>query len=139
MNDGYEVHTGLDRLDLDRVHRWLSTDAYWAMGRTADAVRRAAENSLNFGAYAADGRQVAYARVVTDEVAVAWICDVYVDRGHRGRGIGTRLAEEIVRHLAPLGLKRVMLATDDAHEVYARAGFVPVPNPERLMELAAPA
>ena len=78
---------------------------------------------------------MAYARVVTDHATFAWVCDVYVDPGHRGRGLGGRLAEAVVARLGPLDLARVLLATLDAHEVYARVGFVPVPDPERLMVL----
>jgi GNAT superfamily N-acetyltransferase len=125
-------------IDVDLVHRWLSTDTYWALGRSIDVVRRATENSINFGAFSADGSQVAYARVVTDCATFAWLCDVYVDPGHRGRGLGTRLAAAVVDHLAPYELKRVLLATADAHGVYASVGFVPVTDPDRLMVLQKP-
>ncbi|QBR94411.1 GNAT family N-acetyltransferase [Nocardioides euryhalodurans] len=124
-------------MDLDRIHGWLSTDAYWALGRSRETVETAARGSVNLGAFTGDGSQVAYARVVTDHATFAWLCDVYVDRGHRGRGLGRRLAEAVVARLRPLGLGRVLLATQDAHEVYARVGFVPVTDPERLMVLGA--
>ena len=133
--DDYEIHSDLARMDLDRVHRWLSTDAFWALGRSRETVATAARNSLNFAAFAGDGSQVAYARVATDHATFAWLCDVYVDRGHRGRGLGTRLSEAVVATLRPMSLKRVLLSTLDAHEVYARVGFVPMPNPEKLMIL----
>jgi GNAT superfamily N-acetyltransferase len=131
----YEIDDDPARLDLDLVHRWLSTDAYWSLGHSRDTVATAARNSLNLGAYTPDGVQVAYARVVTDHATFAWLCDVYVDPDHRGHGLGSRLAEEVVARLRPLRLSRVMLATLDAHDVYARVGFVPVPQPERLMVL----
>ncbi|MDQ3158164.1 MAG: GNAT family N-acetyltransferase [Actinomycetota bacterium] len=133
--DEYEIDTSLDRIDLDLVHRWLSTDAFWALGRTRDVVQRSAQNSLNFGSYHADGYQIAYARVVTDFATFAWLCDVYVDPDHRGRGLGFRLAVAVRDHLAPYELKRVLLSTVDAHEVYARAGFIPVSDPHKLMVL----
>jgi GNAT superfamily N-acetyltransferase len=79
-------------MDLDRVHRWLSTDAFWALGRSRETVDTAARHSLNFGAFAGDGSQVAYARVVADYATFAWLCDVYVDREHRGCGLGTHLS-----------------------------------------------
>jgi GNAT superfamily N-acetyltransferase len=129
----YEIDSDLARMDLDRVHQWLSTDAFWALGRTRETVETAARNSLNFGAFTRDGTQVAYARVATDHATFAWLCDVYVDRDHRGEGLGTRLSEAVVARLRPLGLKRVLLSTLDAHDVYARVGFVPMPNPEKLM------
>ena len=131
----YEIDSDLARMDLDRVHQWLSTDAFWALGRTRETVETAARNSLNFGAFTRDGTQVAYARVATDHATFAWLCDVYVDRDHRGEGLGTRLSEAVVARLRPLGLKRVLLSTLDAHDVYARVGFVPLPNPEKLMIL----
>jgi predicted GNAT family acetyltransferase len=134
--DEYELDSDLARMDLDRVHQWLSTDAYWALGRSRETVDAAARQSLNFGVFTRDGTQVAYARVVTDQATFAWLCDVYVDRTHRGRGLGGRLSAAIVATLRPMGLKRVLLATADAHEVYARIGFVPLPNPQTWMILA---
>lgn len=131
----YEIDSDLARMDLDRVHQWLSTDAFWALGRTRETVETAARNSLNFGVFTSDGTQVAYARVATDHATFAWLCDVYVDRDHRGQGLGTRLSEAVVAKLRPMGLKRVLLSTLDAHDVYARVGFVPMPNPEKLMIL----
>ncbi|GAA1978079.1 GNAT family N-acetyltransferase [Nocardioides panacihumi] len=136
--DDYEIDFEIGRMDLDRVHAWLSTDAYWALGRTREAVHTAARHSLNIGAFTADGRQVAYARVVTDHATFAWLCDVYVDRDHRGRGLGNRMVEAVVERLRPMNLRRVLLATHDAHDVYARVGFVPMPHPERFMVLAQP-
>lgn len=131
----FTVDTDLARIDLDTVHRWLSTDAYWAMGRSRETVQRAAEGSLNFGVFDGGGALCAYARVVTDRATFAWLCDVYVDRARRGQGVGHLLATTIVDTLAPMGLKRVMLATHDAHAVYERVGFVPVPAPQELMLL----
>ncbi|KJS59441.1 GNAT family N-acetyltransferase [Streptomyces rubellomurinus] len=133
--DGYEIDTELDRIDLDLVHHWLSADAFWALGRSRETVEQAARASLNFGVYAAGGSQVAYARVVTDLATFAWLCDVYVAPGHRGHGLGTWLAVAVRDHLAPYRLKRVLLSTRDAHGVYAKAGFVPFPDPDRLMIL----
>ena len=135
QTDDYEIATDLARMDLDRVHHWLSTDAYWALGRTRETVETAARHSLNIGAFTRDGTQVAYARVVTDHATFGWLCDVYVDRDHRGRRLGRRLADAVVAVLEPLRLQRVLLATLDAHELYARVGFAPVPDPERLMIL----
>ncbi|MDG9686285.1 GNAT family N-acetyltransferase [Streptomyces sp. DH18] len=135
--DRYEIDTDPGRLDVTLVHHWLSTDAFWALGRSRDLVERSMHGSLNFGVYDADGAQVAYARVVTDRATFAWLCDVYVDPAHRGRGLGIRLATAVRDHLAPYGLKRTLLATLDAHELYAKVGFVPVPDPEKLMILSA--
>ena len=133
MSDDYEIRTDLADMDLDLVHEWLSTDAYWSLGRSREAVGTAAEHSLNFGAFTAGGRQVAYARVVTDHANFAWLCDVYVDRDHRGRGLGTRLVAAVTGSLDPRGIGRTLLATRDAHEVYAGFGFEPLPDPTMWM------
>ncbi|AWI27677.1 GNAT family N-acetyltransferase [Streptomyces tirandamycinicus] len=131
---GYEISCDPARLDPARIHHWLSTDAYWALGRSREQQDRAIAGSLNFGAYErASGRLVAYARVVTDHATFAWLCDVYVDRAVRGRGLGTTLAAAVRDRLAPLGLRRILLATDDAHGVYEKAGFAPITDPEKWM------
>lgn len=135
-DDGYLLSTDPDRIDLDRVHHWLSTDAYWAIGRSWETVTRAFAGSLPFGVYRpGDGRQVAVARAVTDGATFAWLCDVYVDRDERGRGLGSWLAEAVRDHLDALGVRRILLATNDAHGVYAKAGFTPLPEPQRWMQL----
>lgn len=131
--DRYEIDSDLDRLDLSLIHRWLSTDAFWALGRTRETVEEAALNSINFGAYAPDGQQVGYARVVTDRATFGWLCDVYVTREHRGRGLGLALAEAVVNHCEPFVLKRLLLSTLDAHGLYAQLGFREMPDPEKLM------
>ncbi|MFE7449973.1 GNAT family N-acetyltransferase [Streptomyces griseus] len=135
--DRYVIDTDPDRIDVGLVHHWLSTDAFWALGRSRDLVERSLRGSLNFGVYGPDGAQVAYARVVTDRATFAWLCDVYVDPAHRGRGLGVRLATAVRDHLAPYELKRTLLATLDAHELYAKVGFAPLPDPTMLMVLSA--
>jgi len=137
-DEPYEISTDPDRLDLALVHRWLSTDAFWALGRSRETVDAAAAASVNFGAYDGAGQQVGYARVVTDLATFGWLCDVYIDPAHRGRGLGTRLALAVRDHLAPYRLKRLLLSTVDAHGVYSKAGFVPFPAPENLMIIAGP-
>ncbi|MEV5677495.1 MULTISPECIES: GNAT family N-acetyltransferase [unclassified Streptomyces] len=132
----YEISSAPDRLDPARIHNWLSTDAYWALGRTREHQDRAIAGSLNFGAYdRASGEQVAYARVVTDLATFAWLCDVYVDRAARGHGLGIRIVEAVRDHLAPTGVHRLLLATDDAHGVYEKVGFTGLDHPERWMSL----
>jgi GNAT superfamily N-acetyltransferase len=148
MNDelpeGYEISTDPARLDAALVHTWLSKDAYWAMGRPREKQDRAIATSLNFGVYeaaddaavddeAASGAQVGYARVVTDESTFAWLCDVYIAPEARGKGLGTALVAAVRDHLAPFGLRRILLATADAHGVYAKVGFEPLALPEKWM------
>ncbi|GGS97631.1 MULTISPECIES: GNAT family N-acetyltransferase [Streptomyces] len=138
LPEGYEISADPARLDTGRVHHWLSTDAYWAVGRSREKQDRAIAGSLNFGVYAAvPGEQVAYARVITDRATFAYLCDVYVDRSVRGKGIGTALVAAVREHLRPFGLRRTVLATDDAHGVYARLGFAPLERPEQWMALTS--
>ncbi|WP_395292511.1 GNAT family N-acetyltransferase [Kitasatospora hibisci] len=134
--DGYELSTDASRIDVGLVHHWLSTDAYWALGVSRETVEQGVRASLNFGVFDAAGAQVAYARIVSDLATFAWLCDVYVATAHRGRGLGTWLAGAVRDHLAPYRLRRILLATQDAHGVYAKAGFTPLPNPERMMVLS---
>ncbi|RZU52644.1 acetyltransferase (GNAT) family protein [Krasilnikovia cinnamomea] len=134
MSD-YRLSEDPNDLDLDRVVRWISTDAYWAKGRTREVVERSFAHSVPVGLYTPDGQQVAVARIVSDLATFAWLCDVYVDHEHRGRGLGTMLANWTVEWAGRHGIKRLVLATVDAHEVYAKAGFVKVGHPERWMEI----
>jgi GNAT superfamily N-acetyltransferase len=118
------------------VHRWLSTDAYWALGRAREKQDRAMAGSLNFGVYdTTSGEQVAYARVVTDLATFAWLCDVYVDPAVRGKGLGTALVAGVRDHLRPHGLRRLLLATHDAHGMYEKIGFEALEKPEEWMAL----
>jgi GNAT superfamily N-acetyltransferase len=127
-----EISTDPERLDLDTVHRWLSEDAYWALGRSREVVERAVAHSLNYGAYV-DETLVGYARLVTDGATFAWLCDVYVEPSHRGRGVGTALLSAVDGQLASSGVGRAVLATEDAHDVYRRFGFTPLTHPQRWM------
>ena len=133
--DGYEIDTSQGRLDLAHVHRWLSTDAYWARGRTAEGVARSVEGSVCYGVYAPDGAQVGFARVVTDHATFAWLCDVYIAGAVRGIGLGTWLVRVVREHLHEGGVPRILLATADAHDIYAKAGFAPLGLPNRWMEI----
>lgn len=121
---GFALDDTTARMDRERIHRWLSEDAYWAIGRTRAKQDAAIEGSTNFGVFRVDsGEQVAYARVVTDMAMFAWICDVYVDRSVRGLGVGTALMAHVVSTLDKVGVWRLMLATGDAHGLYAKFGF----------------
>jgi len=131
-DDGYELSGDRARIDLPLIHKWLAGDSYWAAGRPLDKMRAAMEGSEPFGIYL-DGAQVAIARVVTDGAVFAYLCDVYVDRAHRGRGLGGWLVRELRDHYASRGLSRFLLVTRDAHAVYAREGFAEV-EPGRWME-----
>lgn len=136
LPDGHEISTDPRRVDAGRVHHWLSTDAYWALGRPRAQQDAAIEGSLNFGVYdTTSGAQLAYARVVTDRATFAWLCDVYVDRSARGKGLGTALVTAVREQMRAFGVRRVLLATHDAHGVYEKIGFAPLEHPGRWMAL----
>lgn len=137
-DDGYEIDSSAGRLDIPLLHRWLSTDAYWAIGRPLATVRTSFEQSIGFGVYAPDGRPVGCARAVTDRATFAWLCDVYIEPPARGLGLGTWLAQTVTEAMFGYGVRRVLLATGDAHGVYAKATFEPLAAPERWMEAIRP-
>jgi GNAT superfamily N-acetyltransferase len=131
---GYEVSTDVARLDAALIHRWLSEDAYWALGRSRRTQDLAIAGSVNFGVYeSGSGAQVGYARVVTDLATFAWLCDVYIDPGARGLGLGTGLAGVVRDYLVSAGVSRALLATATAHGVYAKVGFAPLARPDKWM------
>ncbi|MFJ8595955.1 GNAT family N-acetyltransferase [Streptomyces sp. NPDC093598] len=136
LPEGYEISTDPSRIDAARVHHWLSADAYWALGRSREKQDRAIEGSLNFGVYeTVSGQQVAYARVITDRATFAWLCDVYVDPSVRGKGVGSALVGAVRDETRSYGVRRVLLATHDAHGVYEKLGFAPLERPEHWMAL----
>jgi GNAT superfamily N-acetyltransferase len=130
---GVRVSTDCADVDLDWLAPALSERAYWALGRSREAVEAAISRSLCFSAFVGE-RQVGFARVITDLVTFAWVCDVFVDESARGQGIGTLLIRTIAEDPRLRDLRRIVLATRDAHDVYARAGFGSLVHPERWME-----
>lgn len=130
----YEISSDPGRLDLDVIHRFLSTEAYWSLGIPREVVERAVANSLSFGAYL-DGAQVGYARVVTDRATFAWLCDVFVLPEHRGGGVSRLLLDAVVAHPDLAGLRNFLLATADAHGLYERYGWKPLAEPQRWMAI----
>jgi GNAT superfamily N-acetyltransferase len=130
--NGYEISTDPERLDLDVIHGFL-VDAYWSPGVSRDVVERSIAESLCFGLYAPGGGQAGFARAVTDRATFAWIADVFVLPEHQGRGLGVWLMETVLAHPDLQGLRRVILATADAHGLYARFGFEPLVSPRRFL------
>jgi GNAT superfamily N-acetyltransferase len=131
--DGYELSSDPARLDRERIFRFLSEQSYWAAGIPRRVVERALDQSLCVGIYDGEG-QVAFARVITDRATFAYLADVFVDPAHRGAGLGKWMVAALLRHEDLQGLRRWMLATRDAHGLYAQFGFVPLTNPSRILE-----
>jgi GNAT superfamily N-acetyltransferase len=136
-DDGYVISTDPALLDVGMIHDFLAHRSYWAQEIPLELVRRSIEHSLCFGLYAG-GEQAGFARVVTDFAVFAYLGDVFVLEAHRGRGLGTWLVETAVGCPELQGLRRWDLATNDAHELYRRFGFVEA-DPACSMERLDPA
>jgi GNAT superfamily N-acetyltransferase len=133
--DGYLISTDSERLDRAVIWEFLRM-SYWASGATREVIYRSIDNALAFGLYGPSGGQVGFARVVTDHVRFAWLSDVFVLDGHRGKGLGVWLVETVLSHPALVGV-RVMLGTADAHGLYERFGFSAA-DPKRIMDRRSP-
>jgi GNAT superfamily N-acetyltransferase len=132
----YTISTDRTRFDIAAIHAFLSR-SYWSPGIPLATVERAIAHSLAFGVF--DGvEQVGFARVVTDRATFAYLADVYILEGHRGQGLARKLVETILAHEDLQGLRRFLLATRDAHPLYAAFGFKPLAAPDRMMEIHDP-
>ena len=136
--NNYTITTDKNKIDIDYVHGVLSK-SYWSPGVHIQVVKKAMKGSLCFGIYDRDkqtllaGRQVGYARIITDKATFAWLADVFIDEDYRGKGLGKWMVEMILAHPDLQGLRRILLATKDAHKVYEQCGFTSINNPERFM------
>jgi len=134
---GPVISTAAADIDLDVVHDFLSRESYWCRGVPRAVVEKGIANSLCFSARL-DGRFVGFARVVTDRATFAYLCDVFVLPQARGRGVSKAMMAAIDAHADLQGLRRFLLATSDAHGLYAQHGFAPLSRPERFMERYRP-
>jgi GNAT superfamily N-acetyltransferase len=135
---GLTLSDAPERFDSDRAHGWIAGESYWAAGIPRAVFNKALANSLVVGAYAASGEMAAMARVVTDRATFGWICDVFVGEAWRGRGLGKALMGFLKAHPDLQGLRRLHLATRDAHGLYAQFGFGPLTGADRWMEVRVP-
>ncbi len=124
-------------MDVRDIHKWLSVLSYWSPHIPFDVVNRAFEHSYCIAALF-NGQQIAYARLVTDYATFAYLADVYVVEVHRGQGISKRMMELIFGMEWVRGLRRIMLATKGAQELYRKYDFTECKYPERIMELTRP-
>ncbi len=129
-----EISTDKSKLQREMIYQFLSQEAYWSKGLPRDVFDRSLENSLCFGVYLPTGEQVAFARVITDKATFAYLGDVFVPAQHRGKGLSKQLMKATLTHPDLQGLRRFLLATADAHELYRKNGFTELSAPERMME-----
>jgi GNAT superfamily N-acetyltransferase len=132
------ISTDPRELDVDLVHRFLSEQSYWARGIDRARVQCSIKHSLCFGGYLYNGTQIAFARVMTDRATFAYLADVFVLPLHRGRGHGRALVAAVLAHPDLQGLRRFLLATSDAHGLYAEFGFTALTRPHTMMERLDP-
>lgn len=138
FEDGYCISDDPAKFQLARAYGWISKESYWAEQIPLDVFRKAVQHSLTVGVYAPSGAMATMARAVTDRATFGWISDVFVDEAHRGAGLGKRLMGYLKDHPDLQGLRRLHLATLDAHGLYAQFGFVPLTGAERWMEIHDP-
>jgi len=132
----YLVSTDPAKLDLGLIHGFLA-GSYWARSIPRAVVEKAVAGSICFGAYEGE-RQVGFARAVTDRATFAYLADVFVVESHRGRGLAKLMMEAVLAHPELQGLRRLLLATKDAHGLYEKFGFRPLENPDRFLEIFRP-
>ncbi len=131
------ITTDRGALDTEAIHEYLGKHSYWAAGIPRETLERALDNSLCFGMFA-EGKQIGFARVVTDRATYAYLADVYVLEAWRGQGLATKLMEAVYRHPELQGLRRFGLATRDAHGLYRKFGFAELRDPSKHMEIFRP-
>jgi GNAT superfamily N-acetyltransferase len=137
FKDEYEISDENARLNIAFVHKYLSEESYWAKNIPYATVECSIQHSLCFGLYLQD-QQIGFARLVTDRATFAYLADVFIIEQERGKGLSKWLMQAILKHPDVSGLRRWMLGTRDAHELYRQFGFTPLPVPERFMELHFP-
>lgn len=131
------ISTDVSKLDKKAIHNYLSNESYWSKNIPYEKVEAAISNSLNFGVYSGK-QQIGYARIVSDYSTVAYLGDVFIIEEYRGKGLSKWLMEAIMNHKDLQGLRRWVLLTRDAHELYKKYGWKEIANTDRWMEIHKP-
>jgi GNAT superfamily N-acetyltransferase len=129
--DNFTISTDQNRIDLEAVHAYLS-ESYWAKGIPRELVAKSVANSLCFGVYEG-AKQIGLARVISDFATYAYLGDVYILPAFQGQGLGKWLIQTVVDHPELQEIRSFLLATRDAHGLYAQFGFEPLPEPQKRM------
>lgn len=137
LKDRFEIDDSFDRLDFDQLERWLA-GTYWSPGIKKDEIIKGSRNSaIAVGCYL-DGRQVGFLRVASDKTRFGYFLDVYVDAAHRGKGLAQAMMRFVFDHPDFADVYLWLLATKDAHGVYQKLGFEPLPDPQNWMWIKKP-
>ncbi|HFK5587065.1 TPA: GNAT family N-acetyltransferase [Elizabethkingia anophelis] len=133
----YKIESGYENMDINAVHDFLSNKSYWASGISLEAVKKSLKNSYCSGVFYGNV-QVGFGRLITDYTTFAYLADVYILENHRGKGLAKRLMEHMMDLEWIDNLRRILLATLDAHDLYRQFGFNPPVKPESFMEIDRP-
>lgn len=134
--EGYSITTDTTFFNLEYIHNFL-THSYWAENIPVETVQKSIENSLCFGVFHL-GKQIGFARMITDKATFGYLADVFIDENYRNLGLGKWLMEEIMKHPDLQGFRRIILATRDAHGLYQQFGFSPLTHTDRWMHIHQP-
>ncbi|MEP6677647.1 MAG: GNAT family N-acetyltransferase [Ferruginibacter sp.] len=137
IKNDFIISSDKSKLNVDVIHNYLSKESYWAKNIPLTTVQKSIEHSFCFGLYEKE-KQIGFARLVTDHATFAYLADVFILASFRGKGLSKWMMEFIIKNPELQNLRRWMLATKDAHGLYAQFGFVPCDKPERLMQLLNP-
>jgi len=132
--NGFVFSDDKNKISVDAVHQYLSTQSYWAQQIPLETVRRSIAHSICFGIYK-DGLQIGFARWITDTATFAYLADVYVEKEFQGQGLSKKLMTLMMFHEDLQGLRRYQLATRDAHGLYSQFGFNPLEDPDSVMAI----
>lgn len=134
------ISTDKSKLNIDLIHDYLSNHSYWAANIPLEIVQKSIENSMAFGVYLNENNtlvQAGFCRVISDLATYAYLADVFILEEYRGKGLSKLLVKTILEHPDLQGLRRWVLATRDAHGLYAQYGFMPLDKPENFMQIKA--
>ena len=137
MISGYKISCKQEDMDVIAIHRYI-VKSYWAEGIPLETMKKAIKHSLCFGVFTDENEQIGFARMITDQATFAYLSDVYILENHRGQGLSKWLLNEIVKHPELQGLRRIALATSDAHGLYQQFDFKALGDPSKFMELHQP-
>jgi GNAT superfamily N-acetyltransferase len=136
QNNNFSISTDKNKLQIERIHRFLSREAYWSMDIPVSVIEKGIANSICYGVYDnKTGQQIGFARIVTDTATFAWFSDVYIEKEFRGQGLSVWLVECMMENPDIQNLRRVCLATRDAHKLYEKFGFELTKTPTYWMEI----
>ncbi len=131
--DGYRFSFNKQDIPKDTVHQYLSGESYWGRGISMEQVERSIENSICLGIYNDKGALVGFGRMITDQAVFAYLADIFILEAHRGKGLSKIMVQAFCDLAEQFQVRRTMLATLDAHGLYAQFDFKQLPNPECFM------